>query len=78
MVPVRHGCSVARARWCDMAFASGEASIGQQPMAQASVNPSSCNTEERRGRAAVSCPSHGKPELSGTLMDMAMVAMALA
>ena len=73
-----HGGLAARAWWCDAAFASGEASIGQWPMAQASANPSSYNIEERRGRAAMSCPSHGGPELGGALMDMVMMAMALA
>ena len=82
MVPMRHGRvhggSVVRALRCNVAFASGEGSIGQRPMARASVNPSGYNTEERRRRAAMSCPGPGGPELGGALTDMATVVMALA
>lgn len=73
-----HGGSTARARRCDTAFASGEAGIGQRLMARASVNPSGYNTKERRGRATMSYPSHGRPELGGALTGMAMAVMALA
>ena len=73
-----HGGLAAKVWWCDAAFASGEAGIGQRPMAQASANPSSYNIEERRGRAAMSCPGHGGPKLGGALTDIATVVMALA